>query len=185
MTESSTNSVDPRDRLQFTKASEREAVWFLGDRIEFILTGKMTDGRLMMYYHESHPDSQPPLHEHEVEDEMHYILEGGITYWAGTQEITLYAGDAMLLPRDLPHTFRALPNIKSKWFVITSPTNFEDFIREMSPPATQPGPQPDWKMTPELSEKLTDSAKRHGITILAPPGTLPTDVPGGTEPVVR
>ena len=177
--------VDPRTRLRYTKASEREAVWFLGDRIEFILTGEMTDRRLMMYYHESHPDSQPPLHEHEVEDEIHYILEGGITYWAGDEEVTLYAGDSMVLPRDLPHTFRSLPNVSTKWFTITSPTNFEDFIREMSEPCTVDGPQPGWEMTPELATRLNDSAKRHGITLLGPPGTLPTDVPGGTQPVVR
>lgn len=178
-----TEAVDPRERLRYTRKAEREAVWFLGDRVEFILNGDMTENRLMLYYHHSKPSSQPPLHEHVGEDEILFIIEGGITFWAADQEITLGPGDLIVLPKDLPHTFRSLPDVESSWYVLTSPANFENFVRTMSEPATHDGPDYDWEMTPEIEQRLEAAAAENGITIIAPPGTKPTDVPGGTEPV--
>lgn len=175
--------IDPRDRLRYTRKGEREALWFLGERVEFLLTGDMTDNKLMFYYHHSKPSSQPPLHEHVGEDEILFIVKGGVTFWAADQEVTLGEGDIIVLPRDLPHTFRSLPDQESGWYVLTSPASFENFIRDVAVPATHPGPDYDFEMTHEVEEHLHAAAARNGITIMAPSGTMPWEVPGGTEPV--
>lgn len=178
-----TDKVNPKDRLRYTRANEREAVWFLGGRVEFMLTSEMTDGKVMFYHHVAIPGAQPPLHEHQDEDEIMIIIKGAMHFWAADQKVTLGPGDCIVLPKDLPHTFASDPDQETEYFVMTSPANFEGFIREASEPATHPGADLDFELTPERKERLHAAAAKHGVTIMAPPGTLPTDIPGGTEPV--
>ncbi|MDO5683344.1 MAG: cupin domain-containing protein [Propionibacteriaceae bacterium] len=178
-----TDKINPKDRLRYTRAEEREAVWFLGGRVEFMLTDEMTDGRIMLYHHVAIPGAQPPLHEHEGEDEIMIITKGRMTFWAADQVVTLGPGDCIVLPKDLPHTFRSEEGMETEYFVLTSPAAFEGFVREASEPATHPGADLEFTMTPEREQRLHAAAKKHGVTLMAPPGTLPTDIPGGTEPV--
>ncbi|MGJ3507709.1 cupin domain-containing protein [Enemella sp. A6] len=174
--------VNPKERLRVVRHDEREELWFLGEYTDFIITGAMTEGRLLVYTHDALPNSAPPLHEHIGEDEILILIEGSITFWAADQEHTLYGGDAIVLPKDLPHTFR-VGTEGARYMVLTSPANFENFVRDMSVPATFRGPEPGFEFTPEYTQRLNETAAKHGITIMAPPGTLPTDFPGGTEPV--
>lgn len=46
-----------------------------------------------------------PTHVHTCESEAWFVLDGTITYRAGTELVELTAGDFIYLPRNVPHAF--------------------------------------------------------------------------------
>lgn len=46
-----------------------------------------------------------PLHLHHADDEAWYVLEGTLGFRIGDAELEAAAGDAVLVPRGVPHTF--------------------------------------------------------------------------------
>lgn len=177
MTEST--QIPPNTRstpgeVVIVRDTERESLWFLGDLVEIIVDGSKTGGRLTVAMHHARPSSQPPLHEHDAEDEIFFILEGEITYWAQGITATLGAGDFILLPKDVPHSFQVSPDREARWLVILAPSGFEDFLREASDPAGHRGLPADFTMTPAIESRLMTAAETAGITILGPPGTRPS-----------
>jgi quercetin dioxygenase-like cupin family protein len=103
-----------------------------------------------------------PLHVHRRDDEGFYVFDGRLTLFVGEQVIELEAGECAVAPCGTPHTYRAELD-GTRWLVLCSPAGFEEFVREVA--ATDRDPA-----------VLAEIALRHGIEILAPPGTLPSDV---------
>lgn len=162
-----------RSRVSVVRQEERENLWFLGDLIQPIITSEMTQGRFMMALTHSKAGSEPPLHEHDAEDEIFYILEGKISFWAADTEVTLGPGDCILMPKDVPHIFQVAPDLEAKWLVMTAPGGLEDFFRDVSIPAEYAGPQRGWEMDEATQKRLEAACAKHNITLLAPPGTRP------------
>src|SRR5205809_4623559 len=48
----------------------------------------------------------PPLHLHRDEDEVLHVLEGEFRMTIKDQEQRLVAGDVLLMPKGVPHTYR-------------------------------------------------------------------------------
>lgn len=167
---------NPRDRIYIVRESERENLWFLGDLIQPILTPEMTEGRFELHMTQSRPASEPPLHEHDAEDEVFLLIDGSVEFWAGDQHAVLGPGDCILMPKDVPHVFRSSPETGAKWLVITAPGWFLGFLRAVAEPAEYAAPNRDWNMDDETQKKLYQAAEDFGITILAPPGTRPSDL---------
>ncbi|MBV1781284.1 cupin domain-containing protein [Paeniglutamicibacter sp. ABSL32-1] len=158
-------------RLSVVRQSERENLWFLGDLIQPIISSEMTDGRFMMALTHSKLASEPPLHEHVGEDEIFYILEGTVTFWAAEADgLTLGPGDCILMPKDVPHTFQASPDIEAKWLVMSAPGGLEKFFRAVAIPADYAGPQRGWEMDEETEQRLQNACDDFNITLLAEPG---------------
>ncbi|MGQ4600115.1 cupin domain-containing protein [Nocardia sp. R6R-6] len=168
------NSEPSTDRRLVVRAEERDSRWFFGDLTEIIATGEQTEGRFTLFHTHTKPNGQPPLHEHDDEDECFFILEGSVTFWAADFTATLHPGDFILLPRHVPHTFQVSPDQEARWITILAPAGFEKFVIEMSVPAERRTLAPkDLSSFPNLEERMqTAAAKRH-ITLLGPPGTLP------------
>lgn len=165
--------VERAKRLTHVRPQDRESLWFLGDNLQIILDGSQTNGSMWIALHHTAPGSTPPLHEHDAEDELFFILEGSITFWSVNTEFTGSVGDMVLLPKDVPHTFQSSPETGAKALVITSPSGFEDFVKAVAVPAEYDGPQEGWEMDDATLSKLTTAAEKAGITIIAPPGVRP------------
>lgn len=101
-----------------------------------------------------------------------------MSFWAGDTAVQRGAGDCILMPKDVPHIFRAAPDQEVKWLVFTAPGGLEKFFRAVSIPAEYPRPQVGWEMDADTQERLDKAAKEFGITIIAPPGTRPNQVAG-------
>ena len=110
----------------------------------------------------------PPLHVHE-EDESFHVLEGSIIVYAEGRTVQLKVGDEVVVPRGVPHTFRAAS--ESARYVTTtiarSPSAYEGFVRAVAEPIGEPT-----LAAPEHAV-LETLARANGITVLEPPGTLP------------
>jgi hypothetical protein len=102
----------------------------------------------------------PPLHVHHAHDEGFYLLEGELTLYTPGEQVDLAAGEFVLAPRGVPHTYR-VGEAPARWLVTSSPAGFERFVAAVSASATAD------------PAELGRLAAEHGIEILGPPGMLP------------
>ncbi|MCM4081855.1 cupin domain-containing protein [Paractinoplanes hotanensis] len=148
------------------RPNEGEAFWFLGNLVTVKAAGTDTSGRLTVAEFVNPPGFAPPLHRHQVEDEMFYILAGTARFQCAGEELHAGPGDFVLLPVGVPHTFMVGTDEPLRALQITTPAGFEDFAAEAGSPALErrlPGPA---LIDPAA---LGHAASRHGIEILGLP----------------
>jgi uncharacterized cupin superfamily protein len=103
------------------------------------------------------------------EDEVFHILEGEFRFQIGSDERTGQAGDTVLAPKGVPHTYR-VESQRGRWLTVTRHQQFEEFVRAMArkadarelPPAGGPP-------SPEAIAALVAVARSFGIEIVGPP----------------
>lgn len=145
-----------------------ERLWFIASLAE-VLADREDFSLIRMH---APAGDQPPLHVHEREDEGFYVLSGSVTLWVGDADpVTLVPGEYALAPHGIPHTYR-VGDSAATFLVTSTPGAFAAFVREAGRPATNPS-LPVLEGPPDV-ERLARVAADHGITLLGPPGTLPT-----------
>ena len=76
-----------------------------------------------------------PLHAR-TEDETYHVLTGELTFFVGDEIVRARAGDVVVAPRGVPHTYR-VESDGTRWLVLTrlvSVARFEDFGRALAEP---------------------------------------------------
>ena len=73
-----------------------------------------------------------PLHLHEREDELFYVLEGEHVFDVGTETFAVGPGATVFAPRRIPHAHRRVIPRTGRFLTMTSPAGFEGFFRELS-----------------------------------------------------
>lgn len=143
-----------------------DALWFLGNLVTLKATGAQTRGRLTVVEFLNPPGFAPPLHRHQEEDEMFYVLSGTAEFRCAGEVLAAGPGDFVLLPVGVPHTFVVGGDEPLRTLQITTPAGFEHFAAAAGGPATErrlpPAAAPD-------PAALGHAAARHGIEILGPP----------------
>jgi quercetin dioxygenase-like cupin family protein len=76
------------------------------------------------------PGDEPPFHRHDGEDEICYVLEGRLTYYAGGQIAPAEAGGCAFIPRGVEHSFKVQAP-QARVLTIYVPGGFEGFVREL------------------------------------------------------
>jgi quercetin dioxygenase-like cupin family protein len=151
-------------------ATSTEQLWFLNTlHTVRVRHDEGEDGISVMESLASHGDS-PPLHVHQTEDETFHVLEGELRVRAGDTEVRIGAGETILAPKGVPHTYRVESPERARWLVITRRGDFERFVRALSRPAERPElPTPHGPPTPEQADALAAAAREHGIELVGPP----------------
>ncbi len=98
-----------------------------------------------------------PLHVHENEDELFYVLEGEHVFQVGDEERRMGPGGLVIAPRGIPHSQRRVVPRTGRVLVLTSPAGLEGFFRELAA-AERAG-----TLGPEAYASVS---KRHGISWL-------------------
>jgi mannose-6-phosphate isomerase-like protein (cupin superfamily) len=145
---------------------EGEPLWFLGSLFTLKAGGAQTRGRLTVAEFVNPPGFAPPLHRHLIEDELFYVLGGTARFMCDGTEFDAGPGDLVMLPVGLAHTFIVGADQPLRVLQITTPSGFEDFVREVGQPATErrlPDPGP---VDPAA---LGHASARHSIELLGPP----------------
>jgi mannose-6-phosphate isomerase-like protein (cupin superfamily) len=108
-----------------------------GERLRFgevevlVKASAATTGRAFTVFEEREP-VDTPLHVHENEDELFYVLEGEHVFQVGNQEFRTGPGGVVFAPRGVPHSQRRVVPRKGRVLVLTSPAGFEGFFRELA-----------------------------------------------------
>jgi mannose-6-phosphate isomerase-like protein (cupin superfamily) len=89
-----------------------------------------TGGAFTMF--EENEPVDTPLHVHDNEDELFYVLEGEHVFQVGDQEFHAGPGGLVFAPRGVPHAQRRKVARTGRLLVLTSPAGFEGFFRELA-----------------------------------------------------
>lgn len=110
--------------------------------------------------------SGPPRHVHVDQDELWYVLEGRFTFSLGDREFAVGAGEIVVGPRGVPHTFRAETE-RSRLLDVHLPGGFERFFVRAGRPATALVPP----LTPEPGNapELRAAIESFGAAVVGPP----------------
>jgi quercetin dioxygenase-like cupin family protein len=151
-------------------ATSPQQLWFLNALVTVrVPHDEGEDGISVLESLAPHGES-PPLHVHQTEDETFHVLEGQLRVHAGDTEVTLGAGETILGPKGVPHTYRVESREGARWLVITQHGDFERFVRALSRPAERPEPpMPQRPPTPEQADALAAAARENGIELVGPP----------------
>src|SRR5215471_11397021 len=99
------------------------------------LSGEDTGGAYCLLELSIAPGIGVPRHTHTREDEAYYVLAGELEVTVGNEVFVLRAGDTLMAPRDIPHQLRNPGDIANHYFIVFSPSGFEEFLKVTAVPA--------------------------------------------------
>ena len=145
-------------------------LWFQDSLVTIrVSTSDVQDG-ISVLEHRVPPGFSPPLHLHRTEDEVFHVLEGEFRVKVQDHEHRLVAGDALLAPKGIPHTYRVESAQDGRCLTITARGDFERFVRAVSRPLARPGlPEPGGPPSADAIQALRAAAARYGIELVGPP----------------
>jgi quercetin dioxygenase-like cupin family protein len=151
-------------------AESGNSFWYLGQLMSALAEGEDTEGRLTVFEILFPPNSGPPLHVHEREDEAFYVLEGSLSVWMGDEKFEAPAGSFVFQPRGIPHTFRSSGD-GARVLALVLPSGFEGFFRALSRPAEgMTLPPPAGPPSPEQIAAMEVALAEHGCKLVRSKG---------------
>ncbi len=158
--------------MELTATPIPQPVWFIDDLARIHVDGARSSGAFGLVEMRMPAGDMPPLHVHHRDDETFFVLEGELSLFAGGDHHVLTAGQALLAPRGVPHTYRAEREVRA--LVIGAPAGFEAFVRAVGAPAEADALPPAGR--PLDPGALATTAAEYGIELLGPPGMLPSEL---------
>ena len=108
-----------------------------GERLRFgeveilVKASAETTGGAFTLFEEREP-VDTPLHIHEHEGELFYVLEGEHIFQVGEREFRAGPGDLVYAPRGVPHAQKRVVPRTGRVLILTSPAGLEGFFRQLA-----------------------------------------------------
>ncbi len=103
--------------------------------ILFKVVPSETGGNLFVLEHAHLVKGGPPLHLHLHQEEFFYVMEGEVLFQIGDGRKLLHAGDSILGPRGIPHTFSSVGETPGRMLITFAPAGkMEAFLRATAIP---------------------------------------------------
>ena len=148
------------------KPTLENSIHYLAHTFSFLATGKDTNNDYSLIHCFFRKGYTPPPHYHTYEDESFYILDGVIEFQAGDKKITAGAGELIVLPKMIPHSFNLVTDTAKALLLIT-PAGIEIIFKEFGIPAkTLDLPPIPGKLPKELFQKLHQRAEELGSIMM-------------------
>ena len=109
-----------------------------GGPATFKSRAKETNGTLTALESVIAPGEGPPLHVHIREDEMYYVIGGGLHFLAGGRRFDAPTGSFTFIPRGTEHCFRNMGEEPARVLVLFTPSGMERFFEDFA--KLPPGP---------------------------------------------
>lgn len=130
-----------------------------GALFHFLVKGAETEGKYAVMDVTVLPGCEPPMHVHSHEDESYYITEGSINFLIGDETHAANAGDFIVMPKHLKHTFKVLTP-SAKMLMLITPAGLDEWFWDNSAPA------PDMQILPSLQGPPPADIVTHSIESL-------------------
>lgn len=145
-----------------------KAIWHFGSLVVFKATGADTGGQYWLAELSCHRGYGSPVHVHTREDELFNILDGEMSIEVGGEEYHAKPGDAVFLPRNVPHSYKAESDTV-KALVLGTPAGYENWFAETGTPAERlEVPAFDPASFPDFGAVIA-STEKYGGKVLGPP----------------
>jgi quercetin dioxygenase-like cupin family protein len=145
-------------------AAQQRIAWIGGGVHNVVLDGAATSGRTAAFRSAMRGGAASPVHVHEQEDEIVFLISGSGTFWAGDKQWELGSGDTAFLPRGVPHTYVCTSDTVDM-LTVSSPAGMEEFFRAAGWDLASPPPE-NWAV--DMAE-LQAAAWACGQRVLGPP----------------
>jgi quercetin dioxygenase-like cupin family protein len=146
-----------------------ELLWFRNSLVNVRLSCRSSAGQVSVIESWLPYGDSPPLHVHRNQDEIFSILEGKLRFHLGGKDVVAHAGQTVLAPKGVPHSFRVESAEGAHVLTTTVGYDFEMMVREMSRAAPSYAMPPCTAPTTAQIEALTDACTRNNIDIVGPP----------------
>jgi len=146
-----------------------ERLMFKGTLVDIQLPSKAGQDGISVIEHRMPYRETPPMHVHRNEDEVFHVLEGRMRFRVGNEEIVAEAGQTVLAPKGIPHSFRVESFEGARCLTITRGDDFETMVREMGEPLKAAIRLSYQEPEPEMIKALTEACARNGIEIVGAP----------------
>lgn len=100
----------------------------------FLAIAEETGGQFSLFDLSVSPQTGPPPHIHNDQDEAFYVLDGKIQLTLGNQTIAAPPGTFAYVPRGRRHRFQNLGTTPARMLALTIPSGFEGFFAEEGKP---------------------------------------------------
>lgn len=147
----------------------KELFWFNNTLVAIHVSSAAGEDGICVVEHRMPYGDSPPLHVHRHEDEVFHVLEGRIRFVIDGKEWIAGAGETVIAPKGLPHTYRVESRDGARTLTVTRGSDFETMLRQASRPAERPELPPQAEPTPEIIAALTRLCADNGIDIVGPP----------------
>ena len=124
-----------------------------------MLIARDSGGRVAILQRVERRGAELPLHLHNREEEIVYVLEGALTYYVEAETHHASAGTCVFLPRGIEHTF-VVESDEARLLVMVVPAGLEGFYGELEGSAIGAASDLEWLVT---------VAARYGVEITGPP----------------
>ena len=151
--------------------TQQQIAWIGGSVHRVVLDGTATDNRLAVFRSTMRSGAASPVHVHDRDDETIVVLSGSGIFWAGSLRWDLGAGDAVYLPRSVPHSY--LVTSDTEILTICNPAGVEEFFRAVGWDLEEPQPQ-DWAVDMEKLHAVGEAGGQH---VLGPPLAAGDEMP--------
>ena len=125
----------------------------------FQVDGAETEGAFCSWIEEVPPGAGPPLHVHHRETEVFTLLSGRLRFQLQDEQLEAEAGDNILIPRGLPHTFHNHTNSPTRVLVCLTPGGGDGFFRDVEAEGLGPDDMP----------RIEEIASQYGLEFVGPP----------------
>jgi mannose-6-phosphate isomerase-like protein (cupin superfamily) len=99
--------------------------------IHFKVPTSATGGNLFVMEHTHLLPGGPCLHLHWNQEEWFYVMEGEVVFQVGEQRVQLGAGESVLAPRRVAHTFSSVGSTPSRLLIAFTPAGkMEQYFRD-------------------------------------------------------
>jgi quercetin dioxygenase-like cupin family protein len=135
----------------------------IGGGVRVLIGGESSGGRCCMFECPIGPGDGPPLHRHEREDELFYVLEGRFKFSVDGKEFIGARGSFACAPRGSVHAFRNVGSAPGLLHVTCTPAGLEVPFRAVRVPE-------NGSNRPTLTpEQIMAEFGKFGITFVGPP----------------
>ncbi len=121
-----------------------------------VLWGDDTAGALSVSVATIGAGSSAPFHVHSREDETFFVVSGELEARIGDDYHVLGAGDAVFLPRGVPHRLKNQSQAPAEVVMLIHPPGLESFFAEVDQASSQ---------GPTDLQKMREIAARYGVEI--------------------
>jgi quercetin dioxygenase-like cupin family protein len=103
--------------------------------ILFKSASRDTAGGLFIIEHINMKKGGPSLHLHTLQEEWFYVADGEVLFQIGNDRKQLRAGESVLAPRNIPHTFTCVSENPGRMIIAFTPAGrMEDYFRATAIP---------------------------------------------------
>lgn len=156
------------DQLAVTTAAERKRLlWAGGTTFDVVLGAEHTGGHVALVDQWGARGDVTPMHVHQDEAEIFYVLEGAIRAFHGGSSLDLAEGGAIYLPRGQEHAFGIVSD-RARILTITTPGAFASFVTAAGVEIDGEAPT-TWDFD---VARIMAAAAEHRIDITGPPPGL-------------